>query len=123
MKNTKATAKQCHIPTVGLARGLCSALAISASLALAEPGKSVEFDIQPQSATSALNTFAEQANIQIMFSFDEAKGINANALKGTYSTEAALNELLKNTGLKFQATSTGSYVVREEEAAEQEETP
>ncbi|MDM3870682.1 TonB-dependent receptor [Porticoccus sp. W117] len=121
MKNTNSKAQQRHLQTTGLARGLCSALALSASLALAE-SQTVAFDIQQQSATSALNTFAEQANIQIMFSFDEAKDINANALKGTYSTEAALNQLLKNTGLKFQLTSSGSYVVREEEEVAEPET-
>lgn len=100
---------------------LCSVLAMSASLAFAEPIEKSNFNIEKQSVTQALNKFAEQAGIQMLFSFDEAKGINANALSGSYSTEAALAALLKGTGLEFKITTSGSYVVRESEPSIQSE--
>ncbi len=58
------------------------------------------FDIPRQRADLALTAFAEQADITLIFPFDEAKEKTANRLLGTYSRSRAISLLLAGTGLQ-----------------------
>lgn len=62
------------------------------------------FDIAPQPLRSALIAFAEQSGWQLFYSAQAAEGIQSNGISGSVAPEAALKELLANTGLDFHVT-------------------
>ncbi|HTJ55126.1 MAG TPA: STN domain-containing protein, partial [Nitrosospira sp.] len=52
------------------------------------------YDIPTGSLEEALNRFATQAGIPVSFDTEEVKGKTAQALKGSFSVQAGLNQLL-----------------------------
>ena len=60
----------------------------------------IYFNIPQQRADLALTTFAEQANLTLVFPFEKVKKKTANTLVGEYFLDEAIGILLKNTGLK-----------------------
>lgn len=74
----------------------------------------VLFDIPRQSADTALTEFARQAGIPVLFPFDVVSGRTARVLRGRLEPEAALQILLKGTGLEARSDSQGQIVVREQ---------
>jgi iron complex outermembrane recepter protein len=60
-----------------------------------------ELDIQPQPLGAALQEFAKQSGIQIIFFSKLTDGHDAPALSGKYTPETALSALLQGTGLTF----------------------
>jgi len=59
----------------------------------------IPFNIPQQRADTALTLFAEQANLTLVFPFDQVKDITANRLVGQYPIDTAVNILLQDTGL------------------------
>ena len=59
----------------------------------------IPFKIPQQRADTALTLFAEQANLTLVFPFDQVKDITANRLVGNYPIDTAINILLQDTGL------------------------
>jgi outer membrane receptor protein involved in Fe transport len=76
-----------------------------------------KFDIPSKPAATALNEFAEQANITLVFSSERVARLKTAALSGNYSTSEALTLLLADTGLTFQRVGEKTIAIRE--AAEQ----
>lgn len=105
---------------------LCNALivAIGATCAVSNTqaqaaGGMKNFDVPAQSAASALNAFAEQADITLVFSQDSVAGIVLGELDGTYSIDGALERLLAGTGLVWGTNDTGAIAIsRSDQAAE-----
>jgi outer membrane receptor protein involved in Fe transport len=62
----------------------------------------VSLDIQPQPLGTALNAFAQQSGLRVIFFSEISRGITAPRLTGTFSPEAALKKLLANTTLNFE---------------------
>ena len=81
--------------------------------------KLISFNVPEQQSNTALITFAEQADITILFSYDLTKRYKTNNLSGFYTTDYALQKLLRNTGLIAKCYSDGQIKV-EEEAVPQE---
>ncbi|MFT4077482.1 MAG: TonB-dependent receptor [Asticcacaulis sp.] len=93
------------------------ALAVGAALlstnaALADDRK-VAFDIPAESTASALNDLANQANIHLIFPYDIAARTTAPAVKGTYSVDEALRQLLAGSGLEIASDIDGTISLRE----------
>lgn len=63
-------------------------------------GRQFSFDIPRQSADLALTEFAEQADITLVFRFDEVRNRTANRLLGRFSIERGLEALLAGSGLR-----------------------
>lgn len=63
--------------------------------------KKYDFNIPKERADLALTSFAQQADLTLIFPYDKIKGITAQGLFGTYSVEEAIEKLLLNTGLKM----------------------
>lgn len=61
------------------------------------------FEVPARPAASALNQFAEQADITLVFSQDAVAGAVVRPLRGTYTTQQALAAMLEGTGLVWQA--------------------
>lgn len=89
-----------------LRSALCVALAtggvVGAASAQAEAQRK-DFTIAAQSAASALNQFAEQADITLVFSQDAVAGIQLRKIDGSFTMEQALALLLEGTSLSWQS--------------------
>jgi len=75
------------------------------------------YAIPAGSLVSALNRFAEQAGVFLAGHNDLAAGKRSPGLKGDYSEQQALHQLLQGTGLQAQAQGHGGYVLRAAPAA------
>lgn len=72
----------------------------------------VAFDIPAQPLSSALNTLAVQANLQMFFEEATVRGMQSPPLLGQMSPREALHALLAGTPLEAVQNSDGTYVVR-----------
>lgn len=88
---------------------LCSALVFAlaaggvATSAFAQDGvERKQFEVPEQSAATALNQFAEQADITLVFSQDVVSGVTVHPLRGAYTTQEGLAAMLEGTGLAWQ---------------------
>ena len=82
----------------------------------AEPGDNLkDFDIPRQSADKALNAFAQQAEMQLLFPYDTVKQYVANKIKGRYTPKNALEILLRDTGLKADLSESGHLTIKKDD--------
>jgi len=65
------------------------------------------FNIPAQSAGEALNAFARQSGWRILFPYDAVEGKRTRAVHGAMSSEAALQQLLADTGLIVASRENG----------------
>lgn len=86
-----------------------SMLGMSACDAADVKGK--PFDIPAQSAASALNEFAKQADVTLIFSYDLVAGERTRALKGSFTVDDGLNRLLDGTPLRYRQAPDGTYLI------------
>lgn len=77
----------------------------------ARDDKTTLFDIPQQRADSALTDFAEQANLTLIFPFDDVREISANRLAGRYTIEKGITLLLDGTGLEAAVDGDGQISI------------
>lgn len=65
-----------------------------------EQDSEILFDIPQQRADTALTRFGEQANLTLVFPYDDVQGVTANRLVGSYRLRDGINRLLRGTGLR-----------------------
>jgi len=84
--------------------------------------EATHFDIPRQKADVSLITFAEQADITLLFTFELARGKTTNRLLGSYRPKEAIQLLLDGSGLRPTFSSDGhiSIAAAEEPAVEGE---
>jgi TonB family protein len=70
-------------------------------------GSLFDFDIPAQPLAAALQKYSILVDIPIVFSSDMVRGRRSSALQGHYSSEAALRQLLDNTGLTAERQDSG----------------
>ena len=80
----------------------------------AEP--TVSFDIPEGDTAQALNLFAQQANIQLMFPYAIAARFHTAGLKGNYSKEEAIRKLIEGTGFEVASATADTITLRERAA-------
>ena len=80
----------------------CSMLISLLSLSVSATELTKTYDIAPQALNDALVSFAQQANIELIFSADSVRGLTSPKLHGQMSAEQALGMLLKDSGLSFR---------------------
>lgn len=90
---------------------LCGAglLIAGPALALAHPA---HFDIPPQSMPQALQAFAAQAHMQLLYEYNAIRNSRGNAVKGDLDSHTALEQLLRNSGLEAVYTSDSAATIR-----------
>ncbi len=71
--------------------------------AYAQP-QTKHYNIPAGSLASALNKLAESSDLQVIYDTDLTQDLTSNGLKGTYSTDAALQKLLSGTSLVYTLT-------------------
>ncbi len=69
-----------------------------------------DFDIPAQALSSALLRFAEQSDLQILFSQEDVAGMTSRAVRGRLTPEAALSQLLPQGAPRIEIV--GDRVVR-----------
>ena len=92
------------------------ALAMAAPNAIADP---VQFDIaEGTNLQAALAQFANQSDVEILYSSDIVNGKMAPALSGPYEPEAGLALLLAGSGLDFSESASGTLIIAQAETAQ-----
>jgi iron complex outermembrane receptor protein len=85
------------------------ALSISAgirpSVAAADLGQQMQFDIPPQQLSSALLKFSAQSDIQVTVPGQLVEGKNSPGVVGKYKPGSALAILLKDTALHYDVST------------------
>lgn len=90
-------------------RGMRTILASTAAayaIVMAAPAlaQTKSFNVPEQSASTGIPELARQADIQILVSEGAARGKTTRAVKGNMSVEAALQRLLRGTGLRISSS-------------------
>lgn len=70
------------------------------------------YDIPAQPLEDSLNAFARQADVEVLYTSDDVRAIEAPAISGAASREQAIARLLAGTGLTFRFTDGGTLIVR-----------
>ena len=91
-----------------LHRCLVVATLLAAKLGLALP---VDFNLPAQPAAQALLAFSRQSGLEVLYSYDDLRVVNANAVVGRFEPAQALNLLLKDTGFAARRNLRGKYVI------------
>jgi outer membrane receptor protein involved in Fe transport len=76
------------------------------------PPVRVNLDIPAQPLSAALNRFAHQAGLQVVFFSDEGDAFTAPALRGGYKIEEGLALLLENTSLRYEVIDSHTVAIR-----------
>ncbi|KDP95399.1 hypothetical protein ER13_02150 [Brevundimonas sp. EAKA] len=82
-----------------------------------------DFDIPAGSLRDALNSFATQSDQQIFFAGDLVAGRRSDGLRGRYVPTAALEVLLRGSGLTWSETRPGVLVLRRAATASTDAPP
>jgi len=69
------------------------------------------FTLPQQRADHSLTQVAEQANVTLIFPFDELKSKTANAIDGVYTVEEGIEQILFNTGYAVSLGSNGQLSI------------
>lgn len=89
-----------------------SLLASSLLIAMSAQGREkVNVDLPAAPLGEAINALAQQSSVQIIFASDLGAGRNAPAVKGRFTSEEALQMLLKDSGLQVQAKDERTFVI------------
>ena len=86
-------------------------LSLLGFLSIAAQAAPIKFAIPAQPADAALLAFSKQAEVDVLFSYDELHPVQSEAVEGWFETEAALSHLLQNTGFIARRNGKGKYVV------------
>lgn len=81
------------------------------SACVAAGAEDMLFDIPAEPAASALNEFAKQADVTLIFSYDLVAGENTHSLQGRFTVDAGLTLLLSGTRLGYRHTADGPYLI------------
>jgi TonB-dependent receptor len=92
------------------------ALACASGLILATPGKAsadpARFDIAAQPLPNALKNFATQAKMQLLYRYDIVSHARATPVAGQLEKHAALEQLLRGTGLEAVYSNDNTATIR-----------
>lgn len=86
-----------------------SGLLVVAAIAHAETAQ--PFNIPAQPLSSALTRFSSTTGLQVLYEGDTAGHIQAPALKGNYTPEAALQKLTQGTGLSYRYSNADTVTL------------
>jgi iron complex outermembrane receptor protein len=71
----------------------------------------LEFSIPAQSLSSALMQFAEQSSVQVLTASSDLQGYRSAGVSGRLSVEAALEALLRGTGLHYRRVAGSTFSI------------
>lgn len=86
----------------------------------------VFFEIDKGALSSVLNTFAEQAELQLVVNYNNVRDLSSEGLSGEWSLQQALKKLLNQSGLDFRFinhTTVAIYALAKERQASTASAP
>ncbi len=89
-----------------LASGVCIVAIASPAQAQAR-----EYRVPAGSLKSALDAYARQSGLQVIYKVDEVRRARSAGARGTVSAEAALASILSGTGFRAQRQSSGAIAI------------
>lgn len=95
----------------GIASAITLMTAGTISPAVAQDTQTKEINVEAQALGYAINQIANQSGMQIVLYSEDAKGVSAPALEGTYTVEQALDAILVNTGLGYRRINERTLAV------------
>ncbi|CAI2718813.1 secretin and TonB N-terminal domain-containing protein [Nitrospina watsonii] len=72
----------------------------------------LRFDIPPQDLASALSSFGETADLQVLYDAALTRGLTTEGVSGTYTPEQALRKLLEGTDLTYTFTNANTVTLK-----------
>ena len=90
---------------------LLGALAAGPAPAAQGADSARHFDIPPEGVSTALNEFARQANVTLLFSSTLVGGLRTKGVEGELTVRQALRRLLGGTGLGFRQVSPAAIAI------------
>ncbi|MDO8040959.1 TonB-dependent receptor [Janthinobacterium sp. SUN137] len=81
------------------------------------PAASLDFQVPAGDLATALRQVASQSRVILSFTPEQTRGKTSAGLSGRHDVLAALNGVLRGTGLKAERSANGSYVLRPADAA------
>jgi len=91
---------------------LGSAAALSQQPSPASDAQVRTYHIGAQSLDTALQEFAAQAGLQLLFSKSDVAGLTTQGLEGSFSADQVLRRLLAGSGLIFEYPKAGAVIIR-----------
>lgn len=85
--------------------------ALTAATATEAGETSRQYDIPAGSLAGSLNRLAESSGLQLVYDSAITQGLSSKGLSGSYTAEAALRQLLGNTGLSYRISENGNVVI------------
>jgi catecholate siderophore receptor len=85
---------------------------------VAETQRPARFDIPPGSLESVLIAFQKASGLQVIIPNDAMRSIASPGVSGVYSTEQALRQILKGTGISYRFSDPQTVILEIQAAAE-----
>ena len=79
----------------------------------------VQLDLPAQALDQALTSFADQAGLHLLYTTRDVAELQSPALRGNYSIEQALQQLLAGSGMSWQFSDARTVTLRKANAAPQ----
>lgn len=92
--------------------GLICAIGLPIAAPVLAKAESTRFDIAAQPLSAALQAFATQARMQLLYEHVVVENAIGNAVSGEFDKHAALEQLLRGTGLEVVYSSDNAAVLR-----------
>lgn len=70
-----------------------------------------DFNLPAQPAAESLLAFSQQANVEVLFAYDELRTIRSTPVVGRFEPVDALLRLLRDTGFTARRNAAGKYVI------------
>ncbi|MDB5581682.1 MAG: TonB-dependent receptor [Bradyrhizobium sp.] len=100
-----------NLKTIKLAACLSVAFTALSSTAAHAQSNQVQIDLPAQSLASAIRQVGRKTSTEIIFSASVVGNRRTPPLKGNFSAEEALRQLLSGSGLSARRTSQGAFVI------------
>ena len=91
---------------------LSTETALSQTSTTASDAPTRAYHIGAQALSAALQEFAAQAGLQLMFSESDVAGMQTQGLQGNFSADQALRRLLAGSGLVFEFPKPDAVIIR-----------
>ena len=95
----------------------------AAIVALADPVFAADFDIPGGDLKAALDTYAHQTGVALVYREDAVKGVRTKGARGDLTSGGALSSILAGTGFTTQHQGGALIVVRDAQRSEAVEIP
>lgn len=100
-----------------LALGLSASFSLSLAAGAPQAAAPVPLSIEAQPLENALQNFAKQSGLQVIFATELTRDLIAPAVEGSFTPEAALQLLLKDSKLRFEFVNERTVRISDDRSA------